>query len=278
VRSSRPPARPSTPPERGAGPAADAAPVATKAELRRLRELLRDRRAREAAGLFVAEGPRVVDAAFDHGAPVTCVFVEADGPLAARARAAGVPVRALAPGAAARVGGTVTPQPAFALVELRRGGPEALLGADLVVVGAPVADPGNAGTLMRSVAAAGGQALGLGAGSVDAYNPKVVRASAGACFAIRIGEGVPAVQMLDVLGARGVQRIGAVARGGVPPDRLDLTGPVAFVLGHEAHGLDPALPLDELVTIPMAAGESLNVAMAGTLLCFEAARRRREVT
>ena len=51
--------------------------------------------------------------------------------------------------------------------------------------------------------------------------------------------------------------------------------PVAFVLGHEAHGLAPDLPLDELVTIPMAAGESLNVAMAGTVLLFEAARQRR---
>ena len=57
-----------------------------------------------------------------------------------------------------------------------------------------VGDPGNAGTLMRSAAAAGASALGLGLGSVDAYNPKVVRASAGACFAIRTVEGVPAVE------------------------------------------------------------------------------------
>lgn len=271
MRSSRPPARPSTPPE----PAGAPAPVATRAELRTLRALLRDRRARDEAGVFVAEGPRVVAAAFDHGAPVRCVYVGGAGPLVARAGARGTPVRLLPPGAAARVGTTVTPQPAFALVELHRAGTEALAGADLAVVGAPLTDPGNVGTLMRSLAAAGGGAFGLGAGSVDAYNPKVVRASAGACFAIRIGEGVPAVEMLEALGARGVRRVGAVARGGAPPEALDLAGPVAFVLGHEAHGLDPHLPLDDLVTIPMAAGESLNAAMAGTVLCFEVARRRR---
>ena len=94
--------------------------------------------------------------------------------------------------------------------------------------------------------------LGLGAGSVDAYNPKVVRASAGACFAIRTVEGVPAVEMLEALGARGVRRIGAVAAGRTArPKRSTSARRTALVLGHEAHGLDADLPLDELVTIPM---------------------------
>ena len=92
--------------------------------------------------------------------------------------------------------------------------------------------------------------------------------------AIRTVEGVPAVEMLEALGARGVQRLGAVATGGTRLDQLDLRAPVAFVLGHEVHGLDDALPLDGHVTIPMHAGESLNVAMAGTVLLFEAARQR----
>ena len=145
-----------------------------------------------------------------------------------------------------------------------------------MIVGTPIGDPGNAGTLMRSAVAAGAGAVGLGAGSVDAYNPKVVHASAGACFAIRIMEGEPAVDMLEALGARDVCRIGTAATGGIAPEAADLRVPVAIVLGHEAHGLAPDLPLDETVTIPMAAGESLNVAMAGTVLLFEAARQRRE--
>ena len=138
-----------------------------------------------------------------------------------------------------------------------------------------LSDPGNVGTLMRSAAAAGATALGLGAGSVDAYNPKVVRASAGACFAIRTVEGVAAVEMLAALGAHGFRRLGAVGSGGSAPEAIDLRVPTAFVLGNEAHGFAPDLPLDDLVTIPMQAGESLNVAMAGTGLLLEAARQRR---
>lgn len=248
---------------------------ATKAELRRLRTLLRERKARDEYGCFVAEGPRVVGAALDHGAPVERIYVEAESYLTERARRSGVPVVTLAAGAAQRIGDTVTPQPVFALVRLERHGLDALTGADLSVVGATVSDPGNAGTLMRSAAAAGAQVVGLGPGSVDAYNPKVVRASAGACFAIRTVEGVPTVQMLEALGAQGVQRLGATATGGTSPDALDLTAPTVFVLGHEAHGLDAGLPLDATVTIPMHAGESLNVAMAGSVLLFEAARQRR---
>src|SRR5690606_26017480 len=118
---------------------------------------------------------------------------------------------------------------------------------DLVVVGAPLSDPGNAGTLMRSAAAAGATAFGLGAGSVDAYNPKVVRASAGACFAIPTVEATPAMALLEALGANGVHRVGAVVAGGGAPEALDLTVATAFVLGNETHGLAADLPLDDLV-------------------------------
>ena len=72
-----------------------------------------------------------------------------------------------------------------------------------------------------------------------------------------------------------------VARGGAPYDAVDLAGPVALVLGSEAHGLPAgvAAAVDEAVTIPMAGrAESLNVAMAGTVLCFEALRQRRGAT
>ena len=224
----------------------------------------------------MCEGPRVVSAALDAGAALQACFVGVDASpevvaVAERAVAAGVRVLALD----AKAGSTVTPQPIFALAPLVRRGLEALDGVDLAVVAVEVSDPGNAGTLVRSAAAAGVGAVVFGAGSVDAYNPKVVRASAGACFAIRVVEGVPAMETLAALGAAGVTRLGAAARGGDPPDALDLTGPTAFVLGHETRGFDQALPLDGRVTIPMRAGESLNLGMAGTVLSFEAARQRR---
>ena len=257
---------PSTPPSR-----------ATNAELKLLRSLLRDKHAREETKTFVAEGPRVVDAALRAGAKIVAVYVDDAGvDVAVAAATAGIEVRVVEPDEARRIGGTTTPQPVFATIELARPGLAALTGASLCIVGTQVNDPGNAGTLMRSAAAAGATALGLGARSVDAYNPKVVRASAGACFAIATVEGLDAVEMLEALGDAGVQRVGAAALGGRTPEALDLTVPTAFVLGHETRGLSSDLPLDALVTIPMHAAESLNVAMAGTVLLFEAARQRRQ--
>jgi RNA methyltransferase, TrmH family len=251
---------------------------ASHPEVRELRRLLRSRRARDESARFVIEGPRVLQAALDHDVELEAVYValgDADADVVARCAARGVPVRVLAPGVADRLGDTVTPQGVFARGVLRRAAPDALDGAGFVLVADRVSDPGNAGTLVRSAAAAGVDAISLGSGSVDAYNPKVVRASAGALFAVPIVEGSPTVEILERLGADGLCRIGATARGGRPLDDLDLTGPLALVVGHEVHGLG-ALPLDELVTIPMTPGaESLNLAMAATVLCFEAQRQRR---
>jgi RNA methyltransferase, TrmH family len=254
--------------------------LATKADIKRLKSLLRERRARDDEGVFVCEGPRVIAAALDHGVELLRGFVGVDATdemraVAARLAATGVPVRLLDTYAGARVGDTVNPQPVFALATMRRAGLEAIAGVDLALVAPKLGDPGNAGTLIRSAAAAGAQVILLGAGSVDAYNPKVVRASAGACFAVRIVEGRTAVEILAALGAQGVACLGATATGGAAPETFDLRAPTAFVLGHETRGLDPALALDGAVTLPMAAGESLNVAMAGTALLFEAARQRR---
>ena len=217
----------------------------------------------------------MVAAALDHGVALRECFVGFDaGPdavaVAERVAAAGVRVSTLDE----KAGATVTPQPVFALAPMHRHGLDAVADVDLGIVAVEVGDPGNAGTLIRSAAAAGADAVIFGAGSVDAYNPKVVRASAGACFAIRIVEGVPAMEILAALGAAGVNRLGATARGGSAPDALDLTRPTVFVLGHETRGLGDDLPTDGLVTIPMRTGESLNLGMAGTVLCFEAARQR----
>jgi RNA methyltransferase, TrmH family len=248
----------------------------TKADARRLRELVRDRKARDDAGVFVCEGPRVVSAALEQHAKLLECFYSADASdeavaVAHLCRDAGIRTVKID----GKPGDTKRPQGVFALAPLERRGREALMPADLVLVATQVNDPGNAGTLIRSAAAAGAQVVVLGAGSVDAYNPKVVRATAGACFAVRIVEGVPAMEILDALGAAGVRRLGAVAHGGDAPEAADLQNPVALVLGHETHGLDADLPLDGRVSIPMGAGESLNLAMAGSVLLFEAARLRR---
>jgi RNA methyltransferase, TrmH family len=141
-----------------------------------------------------------------------------------------------------------------------------------------VADPGNAGTLVRAGEAAGASAVLFCGASVDPCNPKCVRASAGSLFHLPVCSGGEAGAVLEDLRDAGVRRAGTVVRGGRPYDDVDLTGPVAIVLGSEAHGLPSALDalLDDRLTIPMAGrSDSLNVAMAGSILCFEALRQRR---
>jgi TrmH family RNA methyltransferase len=202
--------------------------------------------------------------------------------LCDRLVASGVPLLAMKEGVLEKLGSTRTPQPLLAVAPLHRGEGDALARDGLVVVAMSVSDPGNLGTLLRSAEASGAAAMLLGPGSVDAYNPKVVRASAGAIFGIPVvdaeSEGWSAVEALDALGELGRQRLGATAGHGVAHTEVDFTRPTAVVLGNEAHGIGTEVEhhLDGHVRIAMAGpAESLNVAMAGTVLCFESARQRR---
>ena len=125
---------------------------------------------------------------------------------------------------------------------------------------------------------AAGASSVLTIGGADPSGPKVVRASAGALFAVPVAVADDPAPAFGALAAAGVRSVGAVVRDGRPYDDCDLTGPVAVVVGNEARGLPPELvpTLDDAVTIPMAGPtESLNVAMAGTVLCFEVLRQRR---
>jgi TrmH family RNA methyltransferase len=256
--------------------------------VRELRALARDPRARADAASTIVEGPRVIGAALDRRAPLTAAYLgsgarPAFAPLVARLEAAGVPVTDLKEGVLEKIGTTRTPQPVLAvvswsaarvpdLVELLESRP-----GGLFVVTVDIADPGNLGTIVRSAEAAGADGVVVTGEGVDVRNPKVVRSSAGALF------GVPIVEMADALAAvatlreRGVACFGAVATGGRAPHDVALDGAVALVVGNEARGINAPLlgVLDGTVTIPMAgSAESLNVAMATTVLCFEAARQR----
>lgn len=220
------------------------------------------------------------------GTAVDTVYLDAEAAggreraLARAAAADGATVVELQPGVLARIADTVTPQPVAAtvrsvdvgLAELARRQPS------FVVVCAEVRDPGNLGTIVRSAAAAGVGGIICCAGSVDVYNPKTVRASAGMLFHLPVVAGPDAKEVLDELGQWGLRRWGTAATGGRVYTEADLTGPVALVFGNEARGLDRAFAahLDGSLTIPMAAGaESLNVAAAATVLCFETDRQRR---
>lgn len=232
----------------------------------------------------MVEGPTLVREALAAGVELREVFATPEIPpgLLDDLAASGAVVRAIGPDVLARAVDTVTPQGIAAIagrieVQLDEVVSAAVRGP-LVLVLVDVADPGNAGTLLRAAEASGAAAVLFCGSTVDPCNPKCVRASAGALFHVPVSMGGAAVAVLERLDAAGVPSAGAVVRGGRPYDSVDLTGPVAIVLGSEAHGLPDHLAdrLDLRLTIPMdGRSESLNVAMAGSVICFEALRQRR---
>jgi RNA methyltransferase, TrmH family len=258
--------------------------------VQRLRRLANSRRARWEERTFVVEGPKLIEEALQAGAPVTAVYVdpaEAGEPhlkLAERSGAAGAQILQVRPGVLARAADTVTPQPIAALVAMVHV-PLTALTADLsgpVLVCVGLQDPGNAGAVIRAAAASGAPAVVFCEGSVDPYNPKAVRGSAGGLFRVPVVAAVPVADVLAAFGRQGRRRLATVARGGQDYLTVDLAAPTALLLGSEAAGLPPGMEqspdVDGLISIPMSGGaESLNVAMAATVLCFEAARQRRAV-
>jgi TrmH family RNA methyltransferase len=251
----------------------------------------------------VVEGAKIIEVAMRSGRPIETVFVATEGSgdaiveeLASEAGRAGARVFHLGPGVMERVSDTVTPQPVCAVLATVDLSLESLLdrpqgpgeqdtheaasqsAGRLWLVCVDVRDPGNLGSILRVAAAAGVAGVIVCAGSVDPYNPKAVRASAGAIFQVPLVKAGDASSTLAALASGGCRLLGTAAQAGKDYLDADFGGDVALVLGNEAAGLPDYLGevLDESVTIPMAAGtESLNVAMTAAVLCFEAARRRR---
>jgi TrmH family RNA methyltransferase len=234
----------------------------------------------------VAEGAELIRTALEAGVPVESVYVAPEGDddrptrqVCDQAAAAGARVFPLSPGVLDRVADTVTPQPVLAVLPMLPE-PHALepAGGSLVVVLVDVRDPGNAGTVLRAADASGCQAVFLAADSVDPYNPKTVRASAGSLFHVPVTVRDHPAEVASTLGTDGFRSLATVVREGVDYAGIDWSVPSALFLGNESAGLDRAFvaALDGAVAIPMAGrAESLNVGVASAVVCFEAFRQRR---
>ena len=251
---------------------------------------LTKRALRQRARAFLAEGPQAVTEAFHSGAPVSELFVTAE----ARARHAGlvstmaksgVPVHAVSGEVMAELAQTVTPQGLLAVcgfVDVPLAQALAEPGApSLVAVLASVRDPGNAGTVLRAADAAGAGAVLFSDASVDPYNGKAVRASAGSLFHLPLVAGVRLEPAVSALHAAGLRVLAADARGGRTLDDLtpgELAAPTAWIFGNEAWGMpEPVLALaDESVAVPIyGKAESLNLATAAAVCLYASARAQR---
>lgn len=199
------------------------------------------------------------------------------------ARAAEVRVREVTRGALRKVLDLSAPQDMVAVAPQRDTTLSDLISASVVtqrplLVLVELADPGNAGTLIRAAEASGCAGVVLTERTVDLYNPKTVRATAGAMFRVPV---TVEQRITDVLGAcsdAGLPVWSTVAGGGTALEDATLSGAGAFLIGSEAHGLahEVVVRCDVSLTIPMeGAVESLNAAVAGAVVLFDAARQRR---
>ncbi|HQT98954.1 MAG TPA: RNA methyltransferase [Acidimicrobiales bacterium] len=250
--------------------------------MRRLRRLANKRALRWSEGVCVIEGPDLVESALESGVEFEALYVSTDvaegsrSPLVTRCLNAGVRVFALQPAVFSRVADTKTPQGLLATVRMPVATLAALERVTTLIVLCDVQDPGNAGTIIRSGDAAGVSAVVLCGQSVDPFNPKTLRASAGSVFHLPL-----VVCAFDDLVAfcaeRKIQMVASLARHGLSPREVDLARASALLIGNEATGLahEQIEACSLRVTIPMAgAAESLNAGVAGALLAFEALYQR----
>ena len=248
---------------------------------------------RERGRLFLAEGPQAVREALRQPGVLTELFVTSQGTgrhaeLAAQAASQGITVHEVSGEVMAELAQTITPQgllgvcrfvdvPLSAL--LPAGSPQR--GLQLVTVLANVRDPGNAGTVMRSSDAAGADGVIFAAASVDPYNSKCVRSSAGSLFHLPVVASVPLAEAIDGLHEAGLQVLAADGKARRFLDEAggpDLTRPTAWLFGNEAWGLpDELLALaDDVVAVPIyGQAESLNLAAAAAVCLYASARQLR---
>lgn len=252
---------------------------------------------REQTELFLIEGPHLLDAALDaHVTPSLIVFDPEDlGRSAAgrrllgrieEARAGGAQVLEATPAVIERAADTRTPQGVVAAVASsdvdaakirarRRGRMRPLV---LVLDG--ISDPGNLGTILRAALAADVDEVLLAPGSAQPLAPKVVRAASGATFHLPVRAEQSWQQIATALAGAPevVQVLAAEASGRQAYDAFDLTQRTALIIGNEAHGLSSEAKrlVTDRLSIPMwNRVESLNAAIAASVILFEAARQRR---
>ena len=257
---------------------------------------LNKRAFRQRERAFLAEGPQAVAEAFHCGARITDLFVTVPArtrhhDLVAAIAAAGIPVHVVSGEVMDELAQTVTPQGLLAVcgfidVPLAEVAQRARLAPPaepaLVALLANVRDPGNAGTVLRTADAAGAHAVVFADASVDPYNGKCVRASAGSLFHLPVVAGTRLEEAVVTLRETGLRIVAADGRAGHslddPEVQARLAGPTAWMFGNEAWGLPPELVAlaDEPVAVPIyGRAESLNLAAAAAVCLYASARAQK---
>lgn len=234
--------------------------------------------------LFLADGPKTVEAALATPDCVVEIYATPEATrryaaLADTAAATDVSWVLVDERALGSLSDSVTPAGVVAVCRsLDRPLPDLLGDATrLVAVCADVRDPGNAGTVIRCADAAGADLVVLAGTSVDAYNPKTVRASVGSLFHVPLAVEPDVTATIATMRAAGLSVLATSGDGEVGLYDVPLDGPTAWLFGNEAHGLSPELAAlaDHRVAIPIhGRAESLNLSTAAALCLYESTRPR----
>jgi RNA methyltransferase, TrmH family len=249
---------------------------------------LQRRRDRDAAGLFLAEGPQAVrEAAASsvvHEIFGTTPALDRFADLIDGARRGGARISPVTEEALDALAETVQPQGLVAVCGQHTVPLEEALtrGPRLVAVLAEIRDPGNAGTVLRTADAAGAGAVVFAGDAVDPYNGKCVRASAGSLFHLDVVREPDSAAVVKAAHEHGILVLAATGHGDADLDALADTGrlaaPTAWLFGSEAHGLpaDLLALADARVRVPIYGGaESLNLAAAAAVCLYASARALR---
>lgn len=242
------------------------------------RALLKPRERRDKR-LFLVEGPQAVREALAAGLVRTLLV---DHTREAVVAEFGADATAFVnPRAMESLSDTEQPQGVVAVCAMPTRGLEDVLAnkPKLLVVCESVNDPGNLGTIIRTADAAGADAVLVTAGSVDVFNPKIIRAAAGSLFHVPVVQGLEGPQLLQRLGEAGIVSYGLAGQGANDLFDIDdaLEHATAWWLGSEAHGLPVELLRGmQTVSIPMPGhAESLNVAVAAAIALYASVRAQR---
>jgi RNA methyltransferase, TrmH family len=256
---------------------------ASNSRLKRLRAALRNG-GPDAQGRVRIEGPKLVSEAVQSDLRVEEVFVSQScrcdpGIQTLLQQIPGAPdIVEVADRLFPSIVGTESPQGLLAIARLPSSQLDTLLrNASMLLVACELQDPGNLGTLLRSAEAFGVEGVLLSQTSVNPWNEKVIRASAGSIFRIPCFGGLKSIELLRSLQRNGFRFVAAMPNGAIDFRRADYKGRLALILGNEARGLGEEVLawVQTKVHIPMAATiESLNVSVAASIILCEAARQR----
>ncbi|HEU4965477.1 MAG TPA: RNA methyltransferase [Bacilli bacterium] len=246
---------------------------------------LKQKKFRDRTGQYLAEGVRLVEEALYANVPMDAILLSGDlqsgkfDRIVTRAAGNGVTVYEVTDPIIEHIADTQTPQGVIAVLKKTEGDVDAFVAnkeQPLYLVLDGIQDPGNMGTVIRTADAVGATGILIGKNCVDVYNPKVVRATMGSLFHLPVFE-VELDAFLPRLKEQGVAVVGTSVDADETVYEANFTGSVAMVIGSEAHGLseEVAALVDKAVTLPMPGqAESLNAAIAASVMLYEALRQR----